>query len=185
MPVQHRPGTPYANELAKWEQHHTLHSIVTDEDGGTASKPGNPYRYQEYPKMLYRAQPFKASGQRLVSAPFVQRYDFPNEMAYGLAMEEAERFTASCQRTVRDESEELLLIGQGWCKTMPEALELARKEEWDQAVAGAEAAENATHMSARAQVEFEAAQEAGGLDHVPDPAPPKKAPPMKRVATYK
>jgi hypothetical protein len=174
MPVVHKPASAYGQELRKWEQHHTQYSI--DEEGN--SRPGNPYVYREFPKMLYRAHQWR-NGQFMVSAPPVTVFETGPER-FGLAEEEATVFNRSCQKTVHSESEERIAFGQGWRRSPQEAMDLHKKEEWDLAEVAANAAFNASKMSERAHAEFEAAQ-GEDLAHVPDPAAPKKRGPRKKI----
>lgn len=176
MGVVHRPATAYGQELRKWEQHHTQYSI--DADGN--SDPGNPYRFRQYPRMLYRARQWK-NGQMLLFAPPPSRYDYPTDQHWDLALQEVEVFNTSCQRTVMNESEELIAKGQGWCTSQQDALEQAKAEAWDIAQHAAEAAYQAERMSEKARLEFNQAQDDAGIDHVPDPAPPKRGPGRPKV----
>src|SRR5689334_155980 len=117
MPIVFNPSTKYAEELRKWEQHHTRYSVTPE---GT-SEPGNPYVYREYPKMLYRAQVRNGRGMCLEPPP--SPYDFDRPDAYERACLAHEAFNRSCYRIVKDESDELVAKGQGWCETAKEAME--------------------------------------------------------------
>jgi hypothetical protein len=129
--------------------------------------------------MLHKAQVWHRTGKAAVVAPPPSYYDFigvPDmSTAYQMAGEEAERFTASCQRVVNNEDEERIAIGQGWVRGQKEALERFDAEQWELSKLAANAAYHAQHMSDGAQAEFEAAQEATH-HQVADVAAPKKRP---------
>jgi hypothetical protein len=175
MPVPPpKPGSPLAEELRKWEQHHTPYAI----DGEGNSRPGNPYVYRDYPHMLYKAQVWHRSGKAVVAAPPPSYYDFigvPDmAMAYQMAMEEAEVFTARCQRTVQNEEEERIAVGQGWVRGQQNAVDRYEAEQWELSKLAANAAYHASHMSEGAQAEFEAAQDATSHQVADVPAPKKR-----------
>ena len=168
MPVVINPESEYAKELRKWEQ-------FPEKVNGTMYPAGNPYVYRPFPKMLYKAQTWPRTGKAACFAPPVSPYGWPNQDQYQQALLEAEHFTTSCQRTVKDEGEYGLARGQGWCESPQDALahyEAAQKALSD---AAAEAAFMAARMSEAAQREFNAAQ-AATHEHVADVDAPKRRP---------
>lgn len=161
-------------ELLKWEM---FPKHMAD---GTVLQPGNPYNpNRQYPKMLYKAQPFR-TGKTLVAAPPVSPFGWTDPNQYQQALIEAEAFTKSCQRIVKDDSEHAIAKGQGWCETQPAALEQHEAELNAIAQQAAEAAHAAQRMSEGARAEFDAAVDAS--EHqVSDVAAPKKIGPRTKV----
>jgi len=144
MPIVHNPSSALAQELRKWEQHPT--ALAIDEAG--EMRPGNPYAYRPYPKMLYRAQK-RDNGQ-------VQVID-PTD----------EAFSKSCQVIVHDEADHRRKRDQGWHDSIAEALAAYEAMERDIARAAAEANFAVQRMSERARAEHQQATDATA-DHVPD-----------------
>jgi hypothetical protein len=152
MPVVISPASELGKELRKWEQHHTRYAI--DEEG--SSVPGNPYAYRHYPMMLYKARKLP-NGQTKCLVPPPQAYEFEKMDQYERAVLFAESFNASCQLTVKSETDHAKALNEGWRASPSEALAHADGLEQDIARAAAEAAHSAQRMSAKAQAEFEAA----------------------------
>ncbi len=148
-------------EMLKWE----MFPVRTA--SGEVLAPGNPYDPNRlYPKMLYKAQPFR-NGKTLCFAPAVSPFGWNDPNQYQQALLEAETFTKSCQRLVKDEGEHAIAKGQGWCVTAAEALEQAEAEHKAISNAAAEAAFHAQRMTDKARAEFEAASDATD-EHVTD-----------------
>jgi hypothetical protein len=155
-------------ELLKWEM---FPKHMAD---GTVLTPGNPYNAnRQYPKMLYKAQPFR-TGKTLVAAPPVSPFGWTDPNQYQQALIEAEAFTKSCQRIVKDEADHAIAKGQGWCETQPAAIAQHEAEQDAISKAAAEAAFAAQRMSEKARAEFDAASDASDV-HVTDvPAPVRR-----------
>lgn len=133
------PDSELGRELAKWDAPHPL---------------------TEYPKMLYRAG--ELNGKRLCMAPPPSPFGWRDQAEYQAAINQAESFTASCQKRVLDESQERLAKGQGWAETPGEALAVAERDARALGDAAAEANYAAKRMSEAAQRELD---EANSLTH--------------------
>lgn len=134
MAIVITPESEYGKELAKWNK---------------------PYRFEPYPKMLYRAQR-TASGKWSVGDPM------------------DESFTRSCQLIVRDEVEERRANDNGWRETQGEALAYQKSLDDEIARAAAEEAYRVSKMGKKAQAEA-AAADAETMDHVAE-VPEKRRP---------
>lgn len=168
MPVQINPASEFAKELRKWEQHPTL--LALDENG--EMRPGNPYVYREYPKMLHRAQVWPKSGQAVTQAPIPDPYQFEKAEQLERAQHEADRFNRTCQRVVDNEEQERAAKNDGWRNSPTEAL--ARYEAVQREIGNAAAERHAAdaRMSELARREA-AAADAATHEHVPDPTTPE------------
>jgi hypothetical protein len=142
-------------EMAKWEQFHTKYG-----------PPGNPYRYQEYPRMLYKAQK-RPDGKVLCMDSAPHRYAFLDDATYMRAVDAAEVFTRQCQRIVNSDSERADAEREGWCVTAQAALEYHEKLEQAIGDAAAHRAYEDRLMSDRAKAEAKAADDATH-EHVPE-----------------
>jgi len=136
MPVVINPDSELGRELAKWDA---------------------PSPWAAYPKMLYRAG--EMNGKRLCMAPPPSPFGWRDQAEYQAAINQAESFTASCQRIVRDESEHRMAKGQGWCESPGEAMEQAEREARALGDAAAEANYAARRMSDKAQRELDEVNE--------------------------
>jgi hypothetical protein len=174
MGVIINPESELGKELQKWEQF--------DRHGmdGTVHKAGNPYTYRPYPKMLYKAHPFR-TGKTLTSAPPVSPFGHSDPNMYNQALLEADAFNRSCQRIVADESQHAIAKGQGWCESQAEAMEQHERTQNAIAKEAAEAAFQAQKMSDSARAEFDGAVDASE-GHVSDVAAPKRQGPRTTVA---
>lgn len=109
--------------------------------------------YEEFPKMIYRAQPTE-TGKVLVSDPF------------------NEDFTRRCQAIVHDSYEEARYLKQGWYLTQPAALEGYEQEQI--AIAEATARRHFSDQRMTEKAKTEAADADAATDkHVAD-VPRKK-----------
>jgi hypothetical protein len=146
------PDSELGKELAKWNK---------------------PYRFEPYPKMLYKAQ-VRSNGQAAVMAPPVPLYGWPQPQDYERALLEAEAFTRSCLLTVRDEAEERRAVSDGWRTTAEDALKAHEAREWQIAQAAAERHYTEARMSPQAQAEAARVDDATAL-HVPEvPETPRR-----------
>lgn len=144
------PASPYVKEMRKWEMNPSEWTVK--------SKPGNPYVYHEFPKMLYKPQRLPTGRFAcMMETPDPYAFARPDEFNRAVVMKES--FDRTCQRIVRDESQERLAAGQGWRDTVAKAMELHEQNEQAIGNAAAEAAFAAARMSERAREEFKAAGE--------------------------
>lgn len=139
------PESALGLELAKWEQ---FPSKITD-------APGNSYVYREYPRMVYRAALRAGKIRCLDVAPDPFHFDKPAE--YDRAILETERFNQQCQHVVRDDSEYIRALEQGWRNTPAEACAALEVKAQGIGDAAAEVAFQAQSMGAKAQAELKAA----------------------------
>jgi hypothetical protein len=144
------PHSELGKELRKWEQHY---SELTPR----GTKPGNPYEFRPYPKMLYRAVARKGKPECLVGVPEVWGYE-KAEM-FERAVQETEAFNKSNQKIVRDELEEAVATGQGWAESPAAAIAAYEQRQIAIGNAAAEANFAASRMSEKAQRELTAANE--------------------------
>jgi hypothetical protein len=151
-------GHAYVKEMRKWEQFPSEWTVK--------SRPGNPYVFREYPKMLYKAQRMP-NGQYacLMPAPDPYAYERPDQ--YQRAILFWESFNRSCYRTVDDESQERLAKGQGWALDAKAAMELHEKEQQAIGNAASEAAWAAQRMTEKARAEL-ASADGSTHQHVTD-----------------
>lgn len=148
-------GTPYANELQKWEQH----------PQPWAPTPGNPYQYRPFPKMLYRAGTFK--GKLAVTAQAAPRHEFRTDEEWARAEEAATEFFRKNQRVVSDEADYSRAHEAGWRDSLEDALAFAEKREDDISRAAAERHASDMKMSEPAQREASEVDAASEF-HVPE-----------------
>jgi len=177
MGLVHTGETEADKELWRWD-----HTIAETHPEFPAIRGLRPVSHQPFPAMLYRAQ--LRNGKATCMAPPVSVYGWADQAQYGQACLEADSFTKSCQRIVRDEAEERRALSDGWRPTP--ALALAELEAQQQRIgnAAAEAAYAAQRMTATAKAELKAAEEATS-DHVTDVVPVRRKrgrPPTRSVA---
>ena len=136
MPVEHGTASRYAQEMRRWNAHHS-----------EFGPPGKPYVFQEWPKLVYRAE--RVDGQiKIVET-----------------------------RKVGDEDEELKANGLGFRFSQQDALDLISKEQTVHGRLAAEREWEIRHgrLSDNAVEEVRAVEEAAGAVHVPViPEGPKK-----------
>jgi hypothetical protein len=162
MPVVINPASEYAKEIRKHEQHPTRFAL--DEDGNM--RPGNPYVFRPYPRMLYKAQR-QPNGQPACLMPQPDSFAFEKMDQYERAILQVETFNKACQTIVPSEEAERVAQGQGWSLTPQAALERYEQEQQAHAQAAAEAAHAAQRMSEKARAEL-AAADAATHEHVTD-----------------
>lgn len=136
MPVEHGTASRYAQEMRRWNAHHS-----------EFGPPGKPYVFQEWPKMVYRAE--RVNGViKIVET-----------------------------KQVHDEDGELKERGKGFRFSQEDALDLVRNEQLVHGTLAAEREWEIQHgrLSANAVEEVRAVEEAAGAVHVPViPEGPKK-----------
>lgn len=146
------PASAYVKEMRKWEQHHT--------EWTAKSRPGNPYVYREFPKMLYKAQRDQKTQRFACLLPPPDPYAFERPDQLDREQLRIVAFNTSCTRIVRDEAEERIAKGQGWTNSPTAAMELHEADERALGNAAAEAAYAVRGMSEKARHEFKQAGEA-------------------------
>jgi len=177
MPVVVNPASELGKELRKWEQHHTVYSI----DENYESKPGNPYQFREFPKMLYRAsrRPNGQAACQLAPPPLNLFSGASAVDEWQREMLAVEAFNVANRKIVNDEAAERIAIGQGWCDSQTKAIDQYEQEQLAIGNAAAEAAAAVKRMSPSAQAEYAAAEEQT-IEHVTDIKPVKRRATKKR-----
>lgn len=145
------PESPLGIEMARWEK---------------------PYRFAQFPMMVYRAQKLP-SGKVVTAAPMPPQFGWKDPAEYQRAVDEAEGITKASQRIVHTDDELRHAKNNGWRETQAAALEAFELEEQALGNAAAEAAYRVQRMSAKAQAEYKAADEATH-EHVADVPVPKR-----------
>ena len=153
------PQSPYLQEMAKWEQRPTEWTL-----GGL--KPGRPYVFEAYPKMLYMARQ-TPSGKWSTQLEQPSQFGFHDMNEWDRACQHAGRFTESCQRTVRDETEHKRAREEGWRDNPAEAMEFRNALEAAIGEAAAERNFKDRSMSEKAKAES-AKAEAEHFGHLPE-----------------
>lgn len=166
------PASQYVKELRKWEQFPSEWTVK--------SRPGNPYVFREYPKMLYKVQR-QPNQQFACMMPMPDPYSYDRQDQYQQAILMAESFNRTCQKIVGNEGEERIAKGQGWALSASAAMELHEKEQRAIGDLAAEAAFNARRMNEQAREEYKDA-EATTHQHVTDVAGPKRGRPKAVTA---
>ena len=165
--ILRNPASEEVKEAAKWEMFPSEWTI-----GGLT--PGNPYRKgnefgkpgAEFPKMLYKANQTR-SGKYEVAQTAPERYGFRTEQEWDHACQSAERFTASCQMVINNETEYDRARSSGWRDDPTAALEHQAALEREVSNAAHERNVRDRNMGELAKAES-AAVEAGTFGHVGD-----------------
>ena len=166
------PASPYVKEMRKWEQFPSEWTVK--------SRPGNPYVFREFPKMLYKAQR-QPNQQVACLLPYPDPYEFDRADLYQQEVLRRESFNRSCTKVVGNESEERIAKGQGWANSALAAMELHEAAEQAIGNAAAETAYQARRMSEQAREEYTHA-EASTHQHVTDVTGPKRGRPKAVTA---
>lgn len=149
------PDSELGKELAKWNK---------------------PYRYEAYPRMVYRA---KKRPDGRVSVGETDDRLFEGRPGAADRPGAAELFTSSCQMIVGNEMEHQRAKENGWRDTQAEALEAFEAKERAIGDAAAHRAYEDRNLSEKAKEEVELV-EAASFEHVPEiPAKPKRGRPRK------
>jgi len=150
---QWSPNSHYFKETHKWD--------ISKSQGGM-----RPDSFQEFPRMLYKAQR-KEDGAPL-------RCNDPND----------ERFSASCQLTVNNEFEFERATRDGWRKSPAEAMAYVEEQGDIKALAAAHRAFEDKRLSEKAQAEAKAADEstADHLAEIPEKPLVRRGRPAKQTA---
>jgi hypothetical protein len=143
--VRINPETELGKELAKWNK---------------------PYRYEAYPKMLYKAERRPDGVVKCVETEDRFFNDKPGA---------AEAWSTANMKEAKSEDEHMKLLGQGWVEGGPlKAVEAFNARYNATAKEAAHRAHDDRNMSEKAQESIKAA-EADSFDHVPEiPAEPIK-----------
>ena len=150
------PGSKLALEMEKFEQF----------PSAWGTNPGNPYRYREFPKMVFKAQ--KINGKPFVMMPDPQRFDYRSRDEFKAAHEQKQRFDSECQRIVKDEREHSRALEDGWRDSPDDAIAFVndRDDQISRATAEREYADR--NVSEAAAAEIKAAKDAVGNEHLPE-----------------
>lgn len=108
--IEIHQGSNYAKEMAKFEQFPSKYG----------PRPGNPYKYRPFPKMVYRAEVWKGKPLCMAAPPNPVEYSNPGE--FDRAEQAARQFTERCQRIVQDEREFQIAMEQGFRESPAEAV---------------------------------------------------------------
>lgn len=151
--------------------------VITPESelGQELAKWNKPYRYEEYPRLMYRAAR-KHNGQWAAHEPPPHPYGYATDAEYQRAVEMAEAFNRGCQLKVFSDDEYRAALNQGWRKSITEAEEAHAAREEAISTAAAERAYRDRNMSEKAQAEVADAEREAGLEHVLDVPVPKRGP---------
>lgn len=153
MPIVRTGETEYDKEMAKWD--------APRREGGM-----RPDGYEPFPKMLYFARELKNGKAAVADVPGPRGW-YSDDNTYLSAELEAQRFTSSCQRVVRNSDELERAYREGWRETPADALAHYEALQREIATAAAEANFAATRMSDKAQAERRR-RESATDKHVPE-----------------
>ena len=157
------PGSNLQKEYEKWEQFPSK----------WGNNPGNPYRYQPFPKMVYKADKFQGVVVCMAAPPDPMEYANPGE--FTRKQEQAERFTKSCQLTVNNERELAAALEKGYREDPAEAVAWLKAKDASYSERAANRAYEDRNLSEKAQREVaKAIEEAGGDPLAEVPEQPKK-----------
>lgn len=159
------PHSALGKELRKWEQ---FPSDLTPR----GTRPGNPYVFREYPKMLYKAQRMP-NQQMACMLPAPHPYDFQRPEDFDRALLFKESFDRSCFKIVANDAEERIAAGQGWALTIDAAIALHEQQQQAIGNAAAEVAHAAQGMTETAKRELHAADQQTH-EHVTDVVPVRR-----------
>src|SRR4030095_4057291 len=150
------PSSAEAQELRKWEQHPTRFAL--DENGDM--RPGNPYVFRPYPKMVYKALKIPQTGKVICMMPQPDIYDYTDMASYERAGLRVDALNRQCYKLVHSDAEWQRAKDDGWRSDATQALE--QYEAYEQAIgnAGAGAAAAVPRISAQAKDEKQAADNA-------------------------
>ena len=138
MSIQWPEESNYIKEIKRWD--------APKREGGM-----NRNGYEEYPKMLFMAQPNPLSGKYEV---FVVKDVLSLDKTTVLL--DSQAFNASCEVTVYGKEEEERYVREGWSTSRPGAMEAHEKKLDDLAVAAAQKNIDDRRMSDAAKAEAEA-----------------------------
>lgn len=180
VPLIIDPSNKNTIEKAKWEQ------FPVPEIGGL--KPGNPYVFRPYPKMLVQARQIppgaQGAGKWATSMAPPSRFMFQRDDDWARACNAAEEFTRSCQFTVNNEEEHKRAREEGWRDDEKEAIEF--RAALDKAVSDAAAERNYLdrNMSEKALAESAKAEgeHFGHLGEIPAQPIKRRGRPRKDAA---
>lgn len=162
MAVLLNPESPFVKEMAKWEQFPSEYTI-----GG--NRPGNPYTFRPYPRMMFMARQTPSGKWDTALQPPAQ-FGFRDVNEWDRACMEAQKFTESCQRVVNDETEHKRAKDEGWRDTPTDALDFRNALEKAVGDAAAERNFRDRNMSEKAKEEVAQveAETFGHLAEIPE-----------------
>ncbi len=140
------PDTAYGKELAKHEQRP---SRFTNDD----VPPGRPYRYEEYPRMVYKAVEHPKTKQMVCMPVQPNPLQFSTPHEYDAAMRQTEELNRHCYRIVKDDAEFRNAKNEGWHESPAVALTGHDDAMWKIAEATAERNFRDQNMSPAAKAE--------------------------------
>jgi len=152
------PGSKSQREYQKWEQFKTKWTA----DG----EPGNPYKFREFPMMVYKA--FREDGNVMCMMPQPSPLAFKEATDLQRAQAYAEQFNKKCQMTVFDSAEYQKAMEGGWRESPQEAEQYVHNIETERANITAAREYEDRNMSEMAKREIAEAKAAVGGEHVPE-----------------
>ena len=157
-------ATEDLKQQAKWEM---FDSRITQMAGVA---PGRRWKFEMYPKMMYKAMQEPGTGKWKVSMDIPPRYQFQQDDQWSRAVQQAEQFGTACQKIVNTETEHeaALKSGEGWQNTPQDALLWREKLEKAISTAAAERNDEERHMSEKAIAERDAVEQANMGRHLPE-----------------
>lgn len=160
MGVVVTPESELGKEMAKWEK---------------------PYRFQMFPKMVYRAAKDR-TGKTCSIKGDPAPWGYADPAQFQRDCDEVAQWNKSNQRIVQNEDEERAALNDGWRPTPVEALEAFEAREQAIGNAAAERAFRDRSMSEKAQREA-ASADAEAFEHLPEiPRTPTRGRPRKSEA---
>jgi hypothetical protein len=167
--IIHNPSGATSDELRKWEQHNTIYAMTPDGD----FKPGNPYVFRPYPKMLFKATKNPKTNKMSVGEVQPAPWLYTNMQDLERDTNFVEGFNRQCQKIVQNEDEHLKAKGQGWCDLQEDALAQAEREYEAMAEEAARVHYQVARMGELAKREFNEADRATSK-HILDVKPKRK-----------
>jgi len=163
------PESPLGRELDRWNR-----TTNQYDDKGT---PGmRAPRYEEFPRMVYRAQRLPSGAVRCME-PSLDPRVYADPKVYERDLATLDQFNRGCWRIVRSTAEYEQAKSEGWRDSPADALAYDEALQQDIARAAAERAYADQRMSAKAQAEMAAAEANAEGQHLPEgPAVPAKRP---------
>lgn len=149
------PASDEAKELGKFEQW----------PSPWCGKPGNPYKYRPFPKMVYKAKQWM--GKWSCHATVADAWEFKDPEERRVKEAYADDFNKACQRTVGNDEELQKAYEEGYRGDPVEATRYAEAREREVGNLAAERAAKDAKMSEPAQREAAAADEETH-EHLPE-----------------
>lgn len=160
--IQITPGSNYAKYMESFEQFPSKFG----------NSPGNPYKFREFPQMLYRAEKFQGQVRCMATPPDSAEYTNMKEWEQHVQL--AERFTKGCQLVVKDEVERSRAFELGWRADPAAAVEFALSRDRAAVRATAERNYEDRGMTDKAKAEKKAIEAEAGLPIAEIPEQPRQ-----------